>query len=160
MGSEFVVRLPLVSMERLAAARTSNAGATPPAPSDVPKRVLIVDDNADGAEMLAAVLNGDGHQALIAHDGRTALRLAAEHQPDLVFLDIGLPDMDGFEVARRLKGEPRLAGVRLVALTGFGQEEDRRQSLAAGFDHHMVKPVDMKALREVLLMAPSPNGNP
>jgi CheY-like chemotaxis protein len=68
--------------------------------------------------------------------------------------------MDGFEVARRLKGEPRLAGVRLVALTGFGQEEDRRQSLAAGFDHHMVKPVDMKALREVLLMAPSPNGNP
>jgi two-component system CheB/CheR fusion protein len=160
MGSEFVVRLPLVSMERLAAARTSNAGATPPAPGDVPKRVLIVDDNADGAEMLAAVLNGDGHQALIAHDGRTALRLAAEHPPDVVFLDIGLPDMDGFEVARRLKGEPRLAGVRLVALTGFGQEEDRRQSLAAGFDHHMVKPVDLKALREVLLMAPSPSGNP
>ena len=68
--------------------------------------------------------------------------------------------MDGFEVARRLRGEPRLAGVRLVALTGFGQGEDRRQSAAAGFDHHMVKPVDMKALREVLRMTPSPGGNP
>jgi len=140
-------------MERLAAARTSNPGATPPAPGDVPKRVLIVDDNADGAEMLAAVLNVDGHQALIAHDGRTALQLAAEHLPDVVFLDIGLPDMDGFEVARRLRGEPRLAGARLVALTGFGQEEDRRQSMAAGFDHHMLKPVDIKALREVLRIA-------
>lgn len=110
--------------------------------------------------MLAAVLNEDGHQALIAHDGRTDLQLAAEHQPDVVFLDIGLPDMDGFEVARRLRGEPRLATARLVALTGFGQEEDRRQSVAAGFDHHMLKPVDMKALREVLRMGPSSRGNP
>jgi len=159
MGSEFVVRLPLVPMARLAAARTSNAGATPPAPSDVRKRVLIVDDNVDGADMLAAVLNANGHAVLIAHDGRTALQLAVEHQPDVVFLDIGLPDMDGFEVARRLRGEPRLAGVRLVALTGFGREEDRRQSVAAGFDHHMVKPVDMEALGEVLRMAPPPDGN-
>jgi CheY-like chemotaxis protein len=159
-GSEFVVRLPLVSMERLAAARTSAGGATPPAPGDVPTRVLIVDDNADGAEMLAAVLNVDGHQTLVAHDGRRALQLAAEHQPDVVLLDIGLPDMDGFEVARRLRGEPRLARVRLVALTGFGQEEDRRQSVAAGFDHHLLKPVDMEALREVLRMAPSSGGTP
>jgi CheY-like chemotaxis protein len=83
------------------------------------------------------------------------LPLAAKHQPDVVFLDSGLPDMDGFEVARRLWRESRLAGVHLVALTGYGQEEDRRQSLGAGVDQHLVKPVDIKALTEVLRTVPS-----
>ncbi|HSL21073.1 MAG TPA: chemotaxis protein CheB [Vicinamibacterales bacterium] len=150
MGSEFVVQLPVVSSERLVTEQASNAGTPLPASGDVPKRVLIVDDNADGAEMLAAVLKVDGHETVIASDGRTALQLAAEHQPEVVFLDLGLPDIDGLEVARRLRREPRLAGARLVALTGYGQEEDRRQSVVAGFDHYLLKPVDVKVLREVL----------
>jgi two-component system CheB/CheR fusion protein len=150
LGSEFVVRLPLRSglVETTAAPSGTEAGTTVPASS--PKRILVVDDNADGAELLAAVLQTDGHDVVIAHNGSEALRLAAEHHPEVVLLDIGLPGMDGYEVAGRLRSNPELAGTRLVAITGYGQPEDRQRSREAGFDHHLVKPVDPGAIKRVL----------
>ena len=113
-------------------------------------RILVVDDNRDSADSLAMLLRLVGHDVRTVHDGRQALSMAATYRPDLVLLDIGLPGMDGFAVARHLRSQPELAGVVLVALTGYGSDEDRRQALAAGFNHHMVKPLDLDALQEFL----------
>lgn len=113
-------------------------------------RVLVVDDNADGAEMLAAFLDAKGYQTRVAYDGPGALRVAAEFQPELAFLDIGLPVMDGYELAARLRELPGLGSTRLVALTGYGQESDRRKTQAAGFQYHLVKPVDFEAIEDVV----------
>ena len=113
------------------------------------KRVLLVDDNVDAAETLKDFLDVLGHQVRIAHDGPSAILVAREWTADLVLLDIGLPGMDGYEVARALRllpAPPR----RLVALSGYGRESDRRQSAAAGFDVHLVKPVDLSNLEELL----------
>ncbi len=104
----------------------------------------------DAADSLALLLRLQGHEVRMAHDGPAALQIAAASRPDLVFLDIGMPGMDGYEVARRLRGEPGLRSVVLVALTGWGQGEDRRRSREAGFDHHLVKPVDPHALQRLL----------
>ena len=108
--------------------------------------MLVVDDNADGAESLVMLLRLGGHAVHVCHDGPAALALAGEFRPDLVLLDIGLPGMDGYEVARRLKALPGLDKVPLVALSGYGQEEDVRRSRQAGFDRHLVKPADPAAL--------------
>jgi PAS domain S-box-containing protein len=146
-GSEFVVRLPALAEDEASAA--GERKARPPAPA-VPRRVLVVDDNPDGADSLAMLLRLEGQQVRVAYDGPAALALAREARPELVFLDLGMPDMDGFEVARRLRRDPELGGVVLIALTGWGQEHDRRRSAEAGFDHHLVKPVEPDAVREVL----------
>jgi CheY-like chemotaxis protein len=111
-------------------------------------RVLVVDDNVDSAETMAVMLRMWGHDVRMAHDGPGALEAARTHQPDAVLLDLGLPVMDGFETARRLRQEG-LAGL-LVAVTGFGGVEDRRRATEAGFDTHLIKPVSPEALREVL----------
>src|SRR5262249_5720883 len=112
-------------------------------------RVLIVDDNIDCAKSLAELLRLAGHDVRLAHDGSAALELAQAFRPEAIVLDIGLPGMDGYEVARQLRARDS-KGVVLVALTGYGRDEDRRRSLEAGFDHHLVKPVGYEALRQVL----------
>lgn len=103
-------------------------------------RVLVVDDNVDGARTIAALLKLKGHEAHVAHDGAAALSAAAELQPHAVVLDIGLPGMDGYEVARRLRGQRETAHVLLIALTGYGSPEDALRIRSAGLDHHLVKP--------------------
>jgi CheY-like chemotaxis protein len=147
-GSEFVVRLPVLS-EGSQPETPSKEANVPSTPLSA-RRILMVDDNVDGAECLALLLRMSGHIVQTAHDGRTALEAALVILPDVVLLDIGLPDMDGYEVARRMRQEKALEQTRLVALTGYGQEEDLRRSHAAGFFAHLVKPVDVDALRELL----------
>jgi CheY-like chemotaxis protein len=112
--------------------------------------VLVVDDNADAAAMLAELLGAWGHRARVAHDAPSALSLLRETQVDVALLDIGLPVMDGYELAEQIRREPRWRAMRLVALTGYGQDSDRRRSQDAGFDAHLVKPVDTRALRELV----------
>jgi CheY-like chemotaxis protein len=109
-----------------------------------------VDDIVDAAQCLAMLLRVNGHSSEVANDGPAALRLAEAHPPEIAFLDIGMPGMDGYELARRFRDNPRLANVLLVALTGWGQEEDRRRTRAAGFDAHEVKPVTIEALQKLL----------
>jgi len=106
-------------------------------------RVLIVDDNEDGAEMLAMALDGRGYHTRVALDAHAALEIAPAFCPDIALLDIGLPVMDGYELAARLRQLPGLASVRLIAVTGYGQESDRQRTRDAGFEYHLVKPVDL-----------------
>ena len=143
-GSEFRVRLPVPTDMREEAA--------PPAPqqSAGSLRVLVVDDNVDAADTLAELLESWGHVVRSAHDGLQGLEEAQRFEPDVVLLDIGLPRMDGLEVARRLRSRPGEPRTVLVALTGYGQAEDRARSLEAGFDHHLTKPVDLDTLVRVL----------
>lgn len=115
-----------------------------------PLRVLIVEDNADAAAMLALVLQIEGHDVRTAADGPAALAAVRVEPPDLVLCDIGLPRMDGFAVAREIRATPGMGKVTLVALTGYGRDEDRDLSRAAGFDYHFVKPLDPAALEELL----------
>lgn len=114
------------------------------------RRILVVDDEPDSALTLAMLLQLRGHHADVAHDGAEALRQADAVEPDVVLLDIGLPGMDGYEVCRRLRERPRGRSMFIVALTGWGQEEDRRRTREAGFDLHLVKPVDPEELLRVL----------
>ncbi len=145
-GSSFRVSLPL--LELLA------DGAIDPHPGAL--TALVIDDNRDAAEMLAALLQAHGHEASIAFDGGEGVRVAAREQPDVILLDIGLPDIDGYQVARRLRSDPTLRGVVLVAVTGYGAEEDRRRALESGFDVHLSKPVDYATLqRKVPIFAPA-----
>jgi CheY-like chemotaxis protein len=129
----------------------------PPPPSKVsvpqpatPRRVLVVDDNQDAALSLAMWLELIGHKTHCAHDGLQAVEAAAMFRPDVVLLDIGLPKLNGYEAARKIRAQPWGNGVTLVALTGWGQEEDRQRSTEAGFDSHMVKPVDIDDLTKLL----------
>jgi CheY-like chemotaxis protein len=112
-------------------------------------RVLLVDDNVDAAESLAMLLRLWGHEVAVAHDGPAGLRAAETQLPQVALLDISLPGMDGYELARRLRAQPGLGQTVLVALTGWAQEGDRRRSQEAGFDHHLVKPVELSALQEL-----------
>jgi len=124
------------------------AAAAAPRQPDSLLRVLIVDDNRDAADSLAMLLQFEGRQTLCAYSGEAALQQVATFEPQLVLLDIGLPGLDGYEVARRLKADfPKL---RVIALSGYGQVEDRQRSAAAGFDAHLVKPVDLDALKRAL----------
>jgi two-component system CheB/CheR fusion protein len=109
-----------------------------------------VDDNVDAAESLAMLLRMEGHDVRVTHDGPAALAAVEADPPDLVFLDIGMPVMNGYDVAQRLRQRPGLENLLLVAMTGWGQEEDRRRSQEAGFDHHLVKPVEPAALHQLL----------
>jgi PAS domain S-box-containing protein len=147
-GCTFTVRLPCLPA----------APAEPPIAlpgessmsSNTPTRVLVVDDNVDAAETLTTFLDMIGLQAHAVHDGRAAVPAALEFAPDLVLLDIGLPGMSGYEVARAMRAEPQLTRVTLVALTGWGAEDDRRRAMDAGFDHHLTKPVDLSVLEDML----------
>jgi CheY-like chemotaxis protein len=125
-------------------------GAAAPAP---PKRVLVVEDSVDSAETLGELITRWGHVVKLAHDGAEALRLAREFRPQVILLDIGLPDMDGYTVAHRLRAED-LGGEMLVALTGYGEAQDRVRAQQAGFDRHLTKPVDPKALQDLLSKVP------
>ena len=148
-GSEFVVRLPLRAepaiVDAASVARTGHA-----ARSGAPRRVLVVDDNQDAAHALRLLLESDGHQVLVASDGPGGLAMAREHRPDAVLLDIGLPKLNGYEIAKQIRADPALKTTMLVAVTGYGQMQDRALASAAGFDHHLVKPVEFKALQELL----------
>jgi signal transduction histidine kinase/ActR/RegA family two-component response regulator len=151
-GTEFEVRLPLARTAAPAAAPKS----VPPTGLARPRRVLVVDDNRDAAESLALVLRDAGHDVVTAADGAAALTVSGAQPFDVVFLDLAMPDgLDGFEVAARMRADPRLHGVKLVALTGFGQQEDRRRTSAAGFDAHLVKPVDPDDVRRLLASVPA-----
>jgi CheY-like chemotaxis protein len=113
-------------------------------------RILIVDDNADAAQMLALVLSASGHEVLVENGPQRAIERAQVEVPDVCLLDIGLPDMDGNELARRLRAQPETSHTVLIAVTGYGQEQDRKNASAAGFNHHFVKPLDAERLIGVL----------
>jgi PAS domain S-box-containing protein len=147
-GSEFIVRLPL--REEPAIVREVSASAKPSGHSGRPRRILIVDDNRDAAQALRLLLEGDGHEVRTADDGASGLELARADRPDVVLLDIGLPKMDGYEIARRIRGDAALEGTLLIAVTGYGQMHDRARASASGFHHHLVKPVAFAALQELL----------
>jgi CheY-like chemotaxis protein len=146
-GSEFIVSLPLAP---------TTAQQPVPSPSDQAGstarslRVLVVDDSPDAAKVFGMLMETYGCQVRTAHDGPGALELAVEYRPDVVMLDIGLPGMDGYEVAKRIRGEAAIRDVVLVATTGYGQDTDRVRSREAGFDHHLVKPVGIDAMQKIL----------
>src|SRR5690606_15126870 len=134
-GTTFTIRLPVLERSQMA------ADAAPGfEPAAEPRRVLVVDDNVPAAKLLVRLLEKLGHEVVAAHDGQAALTAAKASRPDLILLDIGLPVMDGYEVARRLCAMPEFQNTRIVALTGYGTDEDRRRSAEAGFDDHVTKP--------------------
>jgi PAS domain S-box-containing protein len=146
-GSEFAVRLPRTSKISVRDAKST----TVPAPAKVKRRrVLVADDNRDSAETLAMLLRVEGHEVVIAHDGSAALAAFGGFAPDIVLLDIGMPGPNGYEVARQIRQARSRAEVRLIAITGWGQEGDKERAYAAGFDHHLTKPVDTRQLSELL----------
>lgn len=150
-GSEFTVRLPVLSDASRPAPEPALAGPLP----STGRRVLIVDDSMDGAESLAILLQLGGHETHTAHDGVQAIEAVERIRPDVVLLDIGLPGMNGYEVCRRLRQEPWGKDLVLMALTGWGQDEDRHRSKEAGFDVHLVKPVDYDGLLKLLASVPA-----
>jgi PAS domain S-box-containing protein len=152
-GSEFVVTLPLLR-DGIATAPPKQGEPDDRRVPDAKRRILVVDDNHDGADSLAMMLRLSGHEVHAVYDGRLALAMVGSYRPDVVLLDIGLPDMDGYAVAQQLRSAG-FATTALVALTGYGMEEDRRQTQSAGFNAHLVKPVDLDALRELLAELPT-----
>jgi len=151
-GSELVVRLPIAEDDR-AIADAAAAGARDAERGPRPERILVVDDNVDAAESLSRLLRLQAHEVRVAYDGLAALAAARDMNPDVVLLDIGLPELDGLEVARSLRARDDGPRPLLVAMTGFGQAEDRARTAAAGFDHHLTKPVDPKLLQTLLQTA-------
>jgi signal transduction histidine kinase len=152
-GSTFTVRLPLRRGAAHALGPADRIGAASAPGAGGPLRVLVVDDNADAADSLVALLEVLGHAAIVAHDGVDGLQAARTFLPDLVFLDIGLPGMSGYEVAREIRRTPALQRVLLIALTGWGSQSDQEQSHEAGFDQHLTKPVSLEALEQALAAA-------
>ncbi|MGJ0510326.1 MAG: hybrid sensor histidine kinase/response regulator [Methylocystis sp.] len=149
-GAEFVVRLPLA-----ASAEALSESGVPESGPITPRRILLVDDNRDALYSLNLLLEMEGHTVFKALNGQSALETAARKAPEVVVLDIGLPDMDGFELARRLRALAATSKAVLIAATGFGQQQDRARSSEAGIDYHLVKPVDLVALRRILQRMPS-----
>jgi two-component system, sensor histidine kinase len=147
-GSEFSVRLPIAKSEPNSNQSQLIGGASQALPS---RRILVVDDNVDAATTLAMLLKFLGADVHIAHDGPGALTAIEEFRPDVILLDIGMPGMDGFEVAKRIRQQPEFERIALIALTGWGQDDDRRRTREAGFDHHLIKPADIAALQSLLI---------
>ena len=149
-GSEFIIKLPVE------AARPAAAPEQPKRPANgrasVARRVLVVDDNVDAAAMLAALIRQLGHEVEIVHDGSAALRAVEGYRPEVILLDIGMPGMNGFEVAQRLREVGRVPRLRIVAVTGWGKPEDRQRSREAGFDMHLIKPVELSEIQQALLL--------
>src|SRR5882757_9845069 len=163
LGSEFLITLPVISNERARVSATADSrdnghGASLGAPAaadasaapQVRRRILVADDNSDALESLATLLELGGHEVFSAANGALALESAEQNLPEVALLDIGMPKLDGYEVARRIRAQPWGRSITLVALTGWGQESDRRRSGEAGFDSHMVKPLDLDKLTELL----------
>lgn len=145
MGTRIDIRLPLEERRESAAAPAGD-----PVPAG-PRRCLVIEDNLDAAESMGLLLELSGHQVEIAHDGYKGLEVARRFRPEVVLCDIGLPGgMTGYDVARRMREEPDLAGAKLIALTGYGQEEDQRRAREAGFDVHLTKPADPVVLERLL----------
>jgi CheY-like chemotaxis protein len=142
-GSRFELRLPRVEAVAAAEPVVDAGGGSA-------QRVLLIEDNEDGREMMAMMLESQRYQVTTAIDGDDGLRKAAAAPPDIALVDIGLPGIDGYEVARRLRADPAMRGVRLIALTGYGQDSDQQRALAAGFDAHLVKPVEFASLMALL----------
>ena len=149
-GSVFTIRLPIAS--RVAAAELAQPSV---AAERVARRIVIIDDNEDAAQMLAMLVEQRGGEARVAHDGAAGLRAIAEFRPDVVLLDIGLPGMDGYETCRRIRMEPFGADLLIVALTGWGQEQDKQRSTESGFDAHLTKPADPLVLERILIGLPA-----
>ena len=150
-GSRFHVQLPLVHEAQRPASSTQ--APQPGAPADHSLDILIADDNVDAAETLGALLEVLGHRITLAHDGEAAVAEAAKATPDLIILDIGMPKLNGYDACRRIRAQQHARRPLVVALTGWGQEQDIAQSHAAGFDHHLVKPVEAEALEQLLASA-------
>lgn len=147
VGSTFEIRLPLAAPAPLA------AQAEPPDSAEAAPRalrVLVVDDNIDAADMLAALIEMNGHAIRVANDGEQALLIAADFLPEVAFLDIGMPGMNGYQLSEKLGGMPQLAGLARVALTGWGDENARARSREAGFDYHLLKPCTMSVVETLL----------
>jgi two-component system, chemotaxis family, CheB/CheR fusion protein len=145
-GSEFVVRLPVSSETHAKASRVYSLN-DPKAPG---RRILVVDDNVDAALSVTGLLKLWGHEVQAAFSGAEAIAVARTFRPQIVLLDIGMPGMSGYDVARQLRAEPEFEGLVITALTGYGQAEDRRRSREAGFDHHLTKPPDPDALAALI----------
>jgi CheY-like chemotaxis protein/anti-sigma regulatory factor (Ser/Thr protein kinase) len=157
MGSEFIVRLPVLNPQAVAGA-AAHAEPRHALPAQG-RRVLVVEDNRDAADTLAAAVRSWGHQVQIAYDGNAAVRMAREFRPDAALLDVGLPGLNGYEVARQLKELPGQRSIQLIVVSGYAQEEDQQRSLGAGIQHHFAKPVDLDVLRGLLARAePATNG--
>jgi PAS domain S-box-containing protein len=154
LGSEFIVRLPLVAAN---AGRAVSAGPESP-PAATGRRVIVADDNRDAADALAMLLELAGHEVRVAYGGRIALALAQTFRPDVALLDIGMPDLSGYEVAKELRRRPWGTAIYLIALTGWGRDDDRQQTRMAGFDRHITKPIDPHALEAALSERHSPVG--
>jgi CheY-like chemotaxis protein len=148
-GSEFTVRLP-ASAARDKPARAQDRGPVPTPEKQPRHRILVVDDNVDAAQSLGMLLTFEGHEVRVVHDGPAALRTAADFSPEVVLLDLGLPGMDGYQVACRLREHFGRDQLLIVAITGYGQDEDRRRSQEAGCSAHLLKPIDLDALRTLL----------
>jgi signal transduction histidine kinase len=146
LGSEFVVYLPALPPPMTAAEPRTE----PASPGGRRLRILVVEDNQDAAESLTTLLELWGHEVRVAYDGLAALRLAEAETPDVILSDIGLPGMDGYELARQLRARPAFGRVVLIALSGYGRDEDRRQAAEAGFDHHLVKPPELDTLLQLI----------
>jgi CheY-like chemotaxis protein len=145
-GSQFLVKLPLMkSSELKATLEISEAGS-----QSRPLKILVVDDNLDAAETLTRLLQHLGHEVETCHDGNDACTKVAANGPDAVFMDIGMPIMNGYDAARQIRSQPAGKDVVLIALTGWGQNEDRRKTEAAGFDRHIVKPVTLAQIESIL----------
>ena len=151
-GSTFTIRMPCLLQVPQAAPSASSRLAE--APHDAGTKILVVDDNVDAAETLATVLEMTGRVARTVHEGQLVLQAAQEFGPDIILLDIGLPGMSGYDVARQLRADPRFSRTLLIAITGWGSFEDRRRSSEAGFDEHLTKPVDLGVLEPLLRMQP------
>jgi CheY-like chemotaxis protein len=151
-GSEFVVRLPLAHPD-VSRPRSEDTSA---AASPATRNVLIADDNRDAAESLAVLLRMDGHEVTVAYDGPQALALLTQVQPEVALLDIGMPGLNGYEVARRVRHGPLGRSITLIAVTGWGQDRDKAQAHQAGFDHHFTKPVDPERLSRLLRSGQAP----
>jgi CheY-like chemotaxis protein len=159
-GSEFVIRVPLYSRDLAGADPQLNtlSSLEPSMNAEetrTQRRILVADDNNDALESLATLLQLSGHEVYTAANGAVALESAEQHRPEVALLDIGMPKLDGYEVARRIRAQPWGARITLVALTGWGQDSDRRRSQEAGFDSHLVKPLDLDKLTELLAGLPS-----
>lgn len=150
-GSEFIVRLPIsLTQEQVTRTKTSGVLAGPETTATNSKRILVVDDNVDAAESLALLLEMSGHITRSVHDGTTGLTAAEEFRPDVILLDIGLPDINGYEVAHLLRQKPWGNNILLIAATGWGQDKDKALAKAAGFDKHLTKPIDYQKLNRLL----------
>jgi CheY-like chemotaxis protein len=148
-GCEFTIRLPLLEAAQ-SEAPVPPVRADPPAPPHRPLRILVIDDNRDAADTLALLLESEGHDTRVEYAGAAALLAVAEFDPEVIFCDIGLPGMTGHEVAGRMRAEGIGGSAGLVAVTGWGTDEDKRRAREAGFDHHLTKPVSVGMLSEIL----------